>query len=220
MFKGSIVKKILAIGLGIIVMGHSITGFAQKRKDARKHRVPRSRFIVKHPVPHYGKVVAATPAGYRTIWAGGVEYFYHRGVYYRKQPSGFVVVRPPIGVIIASLPIGFITFAVGGSAYYYYGGVYYREVPSGYIVVEAPPGAVVVEEPPVVVRGSVSVTPPTLNVRSGPGMEFQVIGQVSQGDVLVIRGNAPEWLYVQFSSGKFGWVLGKFTTPLSSPPSG
>jgi hypothetical protein len=51
-------------------------------------------------------------------------------------------------------------------------------------------------------------------------MEFEVIGQVSQGDVLVIRGNAPEWLYVQIPSGRFGWVLERFTTPLSSPASG
>ena len=220
MFELLIVKKILAIGLGIIVMGHSIKGFAQMPKAARKHRLPRGRFIIKHPVPHYGKVFATTPAGHRTIWAGGVKYFYHGGVYYRKRPSGFVVVRAPIGAIIASLPIGFITFAVLGSTYYYYAGVYYQKVPSGYVVVEVPPGAVVVEEPPVVVSGSVTVTTPTLNIRSGPGMEFQVVGQVSQGDVLVIRGNAPEWLYVQFPSGKFGWVLERFTTPLSSPASG
>jgi hypothetical protein len=217
MFNPLIVKKILAIGLGIIVMGYSITGFAQRRNDARKYRVPRSKFVIKHPVPHYGKVVVTAPVGYRTIWAGGVEYLYHGGAYYRKRPSGFVVVRAPIGAIIATLPIGFITFAVGSSAYYYYGGVYYQRIPSGYVVVEAPPEAVVVEEPPVVVSGSVSVTTPALNVRSGPGKEFRVIGQVSQGDVLVIRGNAPEWLYVQFHSGKFGWVLERFTTPLSSP---
>jgi len=220
MFNGLIVKKILAIGLGIIVMGHSITGFAQMRKAARKHRLPPSRFIVKHPVPHYGKVFVNAPAGHRTIRAGGVKYFYHGGIYYQKRPSGFVVVRAPIGAIIATLPIGFITFVVGGSTYYHYAGVYYQQVPSGYVVVETPPGAVIVEEPPLVVSGNVSVTAHTLNIRSGPGMEFEVIGQVSRGDVLVIRGNAPEWLYVQFPSGRFGWVLERFTTPLSSPASG
>ncbi len=220
MFNPLIVKKILAVGLGIIVMGYSIAGFAQRRNDARKYRVPRSKFVIKHPVPHYGKVVVTAPAGYRTIWAGGIEYFYYGGVYYQKRPSGFVVVRAPIGAIIATLPIGFITFAVGGSPYYYYGGVYYQRIQAGYVVVEAPPGAVVVEEPPVVVSGRVSVTTPALNVRSGPGKEFKVIGQVSQGDVLVIRGNAPEWLYVQFHSGKFGWVLERFTTPFSSPANG
>ena len=94
MFKPLIVKKILAIGLGIIVMGHSIAGFAQRRKDARKYRVPRSKFVIKHTVPHYGKVVVTAPAGYRTIWAGGAKYFYHGGVYYQKRPSGFVVVSP------------------------------------------------------------------------------------------------------------------------------
>lgn len=220
MSKRLIVKKIMAIGLGIIFMGHSITGFAQMRKTARKHRLPKSRYIIKHPVPHYGRVFVNAPAGHRTILYGGISYLFHNGIYYQKRPSGFVVVRAPIGAIITTLPIGFITFLVGGSTYFYYAGVYYQQIPSGYVVVEAPPGAVVVEEPPVVASGNVSVTAPTLNIRSGPGMEFKIIGQVSQGDVLVIRGNAPEWLYVQFPSGRFGWVLERFTTPLSSPASG
>ncbi len=207
-------KKISAIVLGIIITGYSVTGFGQMRK------IPHRRFVVKHPVPRYGKVIVKPPVGYKTIRRGGARYFYHRGIYYRKGPSGFVVVRAPIGAVVPALAVGFITSLVGGLTYYYYGGVYYQKAPSGYVVVKAPSAAVVVEEPPVVVSGRVSVTAITLNIRSGPGMNFEVIGQVSQNDVMVIIGNAPEWLYIKLPSGKFGWVSEKFTTPVFPPPSG
>jgi len=207
-------KKILAVGLGIFIMGHSITGFGQMRKS------PQGRSVIKHPAPNYGKVIVKPPVGYKKVRVRGANYFYQGGIFYRRGPSGYVVVRGPIGAIIPVLAVGFVTFLVGSLTYYYYGGVYYQQVPSGYVVVEAPPAAPVVEEPPEVVSGRVSVTAHTLNIRSGPGLNFAIIGQVSRGEVLTIHGNAPEWLYVKLRSGKFGWVMKKFAVPVSPPASG
>ena len=99
------------------------------------------------------------------------------------------------------------------------------------IVQPAPP--IVVQTPPVIGRQTyappypsapvgnwVSVTAQILNVRSGPGMNFAVIGRVYQGDLLFTQGTAPQWIYVRLPDGNFGWVMAEFTTQTSSPASG
>ena len=174
----------------------------------------------------WGRPVVNLPVGYVSIWFGGIQYFYNAGIFYQKQPGGFIVAPPPIGAIVASIPAGFQVVVIGGLTYYCYGGAYYQRVPSGYIVVEAPPGVITIEQPsaliqvPETARERVSVTANTLNVRSGPGANRSIIYQVYQGNILAIYGNAPGWLYVKLPSGKFGWVMQKFTVQVSPPASG
>jgi len=258
MFKRSFSYRLLAIGLGIIVMGYCTEGFGQKPIPPHPNGVvpppmppPHPRGVVPPPVPHHprrvvppppvvphrrfvvpppvlpwGRPIVNLPVGYVSVWVGGANYFYNAGVFYQKRPNGFIVAPPPVGAIIASIPVGFQVVVIGGLAYYCYGGAYYQRVPSGYIVVEAPPGVVTVEEPsaliqvPETARGRVSVTAHTLNVRSGPGSNRPVIHQMYQGNILAIYGNAPGWLYVKLPSGKFGWVMQKFTVQVSPPASG
>jgi len=81
------------------------------------------------------------------------------------------------------------------------------------IVVPPPPGVVIVP-PAVVVGGRISITASVLNVRSGPGMNYPVIGYVYMGSVLALHGNAPGWLYVLLPDGGFGWVSALFTVPV------
>ncbi len=47
-----------------------------------------------------------------------------------------------------------------------------------------------------------------VNVRSGPGMVYPIIGRVKRGEVLTIVGQNPEgtWLEVRLKDGKVGWV--------------
>jgi serine/threonine protein kinase/formylglycine-generating enzyme required for sulfatase activity len=47
-----------------------------------------------------------------------------------------------------------------------------------------------------------------MNVRGGPGTEYDVLGQVKQGDELEIlaRTEGSDWLQVRLSDGKKGWV--------------
>jgi len=187
---------------------------------------PRPETVAPHPVWPFGKPVDKLPFGYAKVRVGGAKYFYHAGVFYQKGPHGFLVVSPPVGAIIASIPVGFQVVVIGGATYYCYGGTYYQRVPSGYIVVEAPPGVAVSEELSASTQvsetatGHVSVTAPTLNVRSGPGANQPVIYQVYQGNILAIYGYTPGWFYVKLPSGKFGWVMKKFTVKVSSPASG
>jgi len=103
-------------------------------------------------------------------------------------------------------------------------------------VVVSPPPPVVVYPPPVVfhdsyavvqppeaMNGHVSVRVKTLNVRSGPSFNHPVITQAYRGELLSVYGHSiysPRWFYVQLPSREFGWVVSRFTSPLSAPGSG
>ncbi|MBW2011749.1 MAG: SH3 domain-containing protein [Deltaproteobacteria bacterium] len=173
-------------------------------------------------LPPHGTVVAKLPPGHRGVRVGKSKYFYHRGAFYRKRHRGFVVVKAPVGAIVAGLAVGFTTAVIGSLTYYAYGGTYYRQVPSGYMVVEPPAATVVVrksscETSPAKHAGDcVFVRAHSLNVRSGPGKNHRVVRKVHRGNILTIRGHAPGWIYVKLPSGRFGWVMKKYTRPLSS----
>ena len=173
-----------------------------------------------------GTVVRKLPPGYRTVWHGRSRYYYHGGAFYHRGPSGFVVVSPPIGTVVWSIPIGAAALLVGGLTYYLYDNVYYRRVGTRYVVVEPPARTVVVKEVSPVqpseekVGETVTVSVPLLNVRSGPGLNFPVVREAQQGELLTVHGYAPEWLYVRLSSGELGWVMLRYTAPPSPPAIG
>jgi uncharacterized protein YgiM (DUF1202 family) len=171
-------------------------------------------------------MVGRLPSGHRTIRVGKIPYFYHAGIFYRRGLSGFLVVHAPIGVFIASLPIGFRTVIVDDSTYYYYNDVYYQKTSNGYEVVEPPSEVVVVKEVPSQVKhpepigNRLVVNTERLNVRSGPGENFDIVFEVVEGDTLEVFGNAPGWVYVKLPSGKFGWVRVTYTESLNPPAKG
>lgn len=72
------------------------------------------------------------------------------------------------------------------------------------------------EDKSAVVTGSV------VNVRSGPGTNNAVNGQVYQGQVLDILGQSGDWYQVQTNTGLTGWVAGWLlsvqTAPQQPPP--
>jgi N-acetylmuramoyl-L-alanine amidase len=61
---------------------------------------------------------------------------------------------------------------------------------------------------------SLSVNVDSLNVRSGPGVDYPVTTQVRMGDALTVQGTSDDWYYVSLPDGSNGWVLSKFTRPL------
>ena len=152
---------------------------------------PSPRQAQRFKTPAHGSVVTHLPHGHHSAHVGKTKFFYHGGVFYKRGPSGYVVIAAPIGAVVVGLPAGFLTVAINGSTYYAYAGIYYQKVPSGYVVVETPPEAIVVRQtspsvqPPPSVGGNVSVTAQRLNVRSGPGMSHSVIRQLYQGTGLV-----------------------------------
>ena len=79
----------------------------------------------------------------------GSRYHYHRGAYYARRGTGYVVVRPPYGARVRRVPDGCTVVVVRRRNYYYYGGTYYRYYPNEttYEVVEPPTDAIVPELP-------------------------------------------------------------------------
>lgn len=55
----------------------------------------------------------------------------------------------------------------------------------------------------------------TLNVRSGPGAEFESISTLADGQVVRLDGRSPngEWLQVRLPDNRLGWVSTLFVTP-------
>jgi hypothetical protein len=66
----------------------------------------------------------------------------------------------------------------------------------------------------------ISVTADLLNVRSGPDLSKPVVQTVNGGDTLNVEGTAPGWLYVSLPGGRAGWVMERYTVPLSKAPTG
>jgi hypothetical protein len=154
------------------------------------------------------------PHGSRVIRSGKQDYVIHRGHFYRKDPRGYVAISAPVGAVVASLPGGFVSVSIGGINYWHADGIYFRRVSLGFVVV-APPVVLPVQPAPLPSgAGSVAVDVPLLNVRSGPGLEFPVVGVVSQGQFLDIYGDSPGWYYIQGPDGSFGWVMDRLTRPV------
>ncbi len=66
------------------------------------------------------------------------------------------------------------------------------------------------------------VTVSILNVRSGPGINFNRITTVAMNSLLSVLNKQGDWLQVQLPSGQTGWVAGEYTaavnTHSTSPP--
>jgi hypothetical protein len=88
-------------------------------------------------------VVVNLPAERTRVIAGGREYFYTRGIFYRPGPRGYIVTRGPIGARVRMLPPGYVTLQIGGGPFFFYYGTYYRLDPArrDYVVVAQPEGA-------------------------------------------------------------------------------
>jgi hypothetical protein len=95
-----------------------------------------------------------SPQGFAEISVGRERYYTRRGVFYRRGPRGYVVVRAPRGAVVRVLPPVYTRIYAGGAWYYRSGNVYYSAVPGGYAVVDAPVTvAQAAPPPPVAVSG-------------------------------------------------------------------
>ena len=99
----------------------------------------------------------ALPHGYVDVVVGRDHFYSHRGVFYRRGPRGFVVVRAPRGAILRGLPPHCARIYVNNVIYYRYGDVYYQAVPQGYMVVDPPAAAPAPPAPPAAEYQSVWV---------------------------------------------------------------
>ena len=128
-------------------------GIGDRHDDRDFHRDDH-RFYRYHDHPHWGLHIHFLPAGYYTIWAGGVRYYYYDGLYYRYVGNGdYVIVEPPTGAVVTGIPSDFQPVIINGGTYYANNGIYYVYTRHGYRVVAAPVTVVqpaVVQAPPVI----------------------------------------------------------------------
>jgi hypothetical protein len=136
-----------AEGTGAINRMHGGGGRDDHRGDGRHEGPPRPGYVYdtryghNHYYPPRGYAVGALPRGYVTVGYRGAPYYYHSGIWYRRGPSGFLVVRPAFGLFVPVLPSFYTTLWWGGVPYYYADDVYYRYYNGrGYQVVDAPTG--------------------------------------------------------------------------------
>lgn len=116
-----------------------------------------------HDHPHYGYHMHFLPAGYYTIWVGGMKYYYYDGLYYSYVGDGdYVLVNPPIGAYVNVIPPDFQPVSINGRVYYTNDGVYYVLTHHGYKVVPQP---VVYAQPPVQV---IEAQPQQVVVQAAP----------------------------------------------------
>jgi ABC-type branched-subunit amino acid transport system substrate-binding protein/uncharacterized protein YgiM (DUF1202 family) len=78
-------------------------------------------------------------------------------------------------------------------------------------IVETPVAPVTTPNPEVGEGAYAVVTTTALNVRSGPGFNFDQIGEVQQGDLLEILGAVADysWLVINYQGG-IGWIKAEF----------
>lgn len=64
----------------------------------------------------------------------------------------------------------------------------------------------------------VVVTGSRVNVRAGPGTEYEVLGVVDAGDTLMVTGGLDEWYRVYLRRmSLFAWIYGPLTTGTELP---
>ncbi len=163
---------------------------------------------------HNERVIVKKHVRHRPEWRANRKFFNKRWKYNRPYRSGYYYPGPRM---VRRLPYGYRTVWFGGNPFFVYNSVYYRSAPSGYVVVNRPQETVVVRETPAPVKayepssGNVLVTVSTLNVRTGPGLDYSLVSQVEEGSILEVRGKTDGWLYVRLTDGQSGWVKVVFT---------
>lgn len=125
----------IILGISILLSIQSTGAFAKKPFGLSRHL---NKFFGGSVRPHKNKTVFL-PKAAKTISFGGVNYFFHDGLFYQKALSGYLVVSAPIGAFVLSLPIGYRTVIVNETPYYVYNDTYYVKEGKGYVVVDEIP---------------------------------------------------------------------------------
>lgn len=56
-----------------------------------------------------------------------------------------------------------------------------------------------------------------LNLRTGAGNEYRIIGTVATGDAVQVLHKAEDWTRIQTADGKVGWIPGGYVEPTPPP---
>jgi hypothetical protein len=117
---------------------------------------------------HYvelGHGMRRLPDDYVRLVAGGVEFFFWEGMFFRPVSGQYVAVAAPVGAVVPVVPQGCAPLIVDGVTYYTINGITYMYTSTGYQVVP-PPRVVVVNPAPVVVVQPAPIPPPPQRIES------------------------------------------------------
>ena len=123
------------VGLTLLMMAAPLDATAQRGRRATRHPVR-----VVQPAP---KVLARLPVAHVGFTLRGTSFYYHGGAFYRRGPSGYVIVTHPVGAVAVSLPVGAVRVSIGASVFYRHEGVFFVRAGDAYEVVEPPIGGYV-----------------------------------------------------------------------------
>ena len=161
--------------------------------------------------PKYGSIHRSLPKNHLRIFLGGVPLFYSAGVYFQSSRQGYVVVQPPIGARIQILPEGCSSFYYGGRRHYTCNDVFYEETGAEYMVINRPPSYRLIAD----TGDEVEVDANSLNLRSGPGLRYDTLTVLHQGEIAEVDAVDGDWYYVSLEDGSYGWVKRQYTRIIS-----
>ena len=104
------------------------------------HRVA-NKVVVVRPTPIRTVTTASAlrfnslPVGYQRFLYNDETFYYSEGVYYKKKPHGFVIVKPRAGFRVSALPSGYRIIRSGGATFYSFNNVRYRKLGGFFVVV-------------------------------------------------------------------------------------
>lgn len=79
-----------------------------------------------------------------------------------------------------------------------------------YLVPIGPEQLPTMDETPADTMG-ITVTAPSVNIRSGPGLDYAVVGGTWQGETFETMGQSGDWLKVSLVDGSSGWIASWLT---------
>ncbi len=166
-----------------------------------------------------GKRLPILPPGIAAMRVADALFYYHLGMFFRPVPGGgYVVVGAPVGARIRTLPEECTVVYSPPHRYYYCHDTYYQHRGDYYVVVSEPNRGSTKSE--IVMGDEIQVTADVLNIRTGPGKRFRVIGQLYRGDVAIVSDKDKHWYYVTLKDNSTGWILSRYTRYYRSRPKG
>lgn len=132
----------IAASLGLVLGLAVSSAEAHPRLFSHNHHVVVKKEVVTRPAPvrtavayTIGAAFDTLPANHVRVVHSGRNYYFHDGVYFQRNGSRYVVVKPVSGIRITTLPRGYTTVRVDGRTLYKFNNVTYRRVNNYYVVV-------------------------------------------------------------------------------------
>lgn len=197
--------------------------FTKQRKRYRRIAVITTTTVVLS-VSILGQPAYARPGGpgpgpgfHSIVPLGAMAFFFMDGLFYRRGPKGYIVAPAPMGVIIPALPPTAILVTIDGEPYYNCSGVFYKPTPEGYLVVSQPVKQV---HPEISIGKDLLITAELLNVRSAPGLNFDVVGQLKKDNVVRVEAVSANWTLVRLPDDTTGWIKSEYTAVIQTGAKG